>query len=122
MSNFWCDVDSQLLNEATVQLLPPDVFKTEFIKAIRGNDTVFADWVRGPFNRPTGQEWDTLKLQVFERDRFTCTYCGQRGGALECDHVIPVARGGSSDADNLTTACRHCNRSKGSKLISEWKQ
>src|SRR6266511_4836631 len=29
-----------------------------------------------------------------------------------CDHIVPVARGGSSEMDNLATACYKCNTIK----------
>lgn len=71
--------------------------------------------------RPSAEAWAALRLEVFERDDFTCRYCGQRGGRLECDHIIPVARSGSHDPSNLVVACFTCNRSKRDKLVSEWK-
>jgi hypothetical protein len=61
-----------------------------------------------------------LRMTIFKRDNFTCHYCGTRGERLECDHVIPVSRGGTDDIWNLVTACRPCNRSKGAKTIEEW--
>lgn len=67
-------------------------------------------------------EWSKTRARIFERDDFTCRYCGTRGGDLECDHIIPIARGGSNDDDNLCTACFPCNRDKGAKLLSEWRQ
>lgn len=56
-----------------------------------------------------------VKLRVFKRDRFRCTYCGAPGtdAELEVDHIIAVARGGSHHISNLTTACRMCNQKKG---------
>lgn len=33
------------------------------------------------------------------------------------DHIIPIARGGSSDLENLQLAHRCCNRQKSDKLI-----
>lgn len=54
------------------------------------------------------------------RDDYTCAYCGERGKKLECDHVIPVSRGGSNEKYNLVTSCFSCNRSKSDKLLSEW--
>lgn len=65
--------------------------------------------------------WRLRRLEVFDRDDFTCTYCGARGGLLQCDHVHPLSRGGSHDLGNLTTACRACNQSKRDKLLSEWR-
>lgn len=46
-----------------------------------------------------------------------CGYCGVSetsvGGALEMDHVHPVAAGGSDEIENLVYACTACNRFKG---------
>jgi FKBP-type peptidyl-prolyl cis-trans isomerase (trigger factor) len=58
---------------------------------------------------------------VFERDNYTCCYCGKRGGKLEVDHKIPVSKGGSDEIDNLATSCRLCNRQKKDKSIDEFK-
>lgn len=66
-------------------------------------------------------KWIALRKAVFIRDDFTCAYCGQRGGRLECDHVMPASRGGSNDIGNLTTACFKCNRSKRDKTLAEWR-
>tara|TARA_R110000868_G_scaffold395162_1_gene666723 strand:+ start:43 stop:561 length:519 start_codon:yes stop_codon:yes gene_type:complete len=83
-----------------------------------------ASWARikGPdwSLRPPPADWEWLRLQTFERDDYTCTYCGAHGGRLECDHITPVSRGGSNEPENLTTACFACNRSKGAKMIAEW--
>jgi HNH endonuclease len=65
-------------------------------------------------------QWLALRQQVLERDKFTCQYCGQQGGKLHCDHVIPVARGGINDLSNLVTACERCNLSKNDKTPDEW--
>lgn len=65
--------------------------------------------------------WAALRGEVFERDDYTCQYCGDRGVRLECDHIIPRAAGGPSTLKNLATACKPCNRAKGSKPLSEWR-
>jgi 5-methylcytosine-specific restriction endonuclease McrA len=39
-----------------------------------------------------------------------CSYCG--GPADRIDHITAIARGGTSDLDNLTAACRPCNSRK----------
>lgn len=70
--------------------------------------------------RPPAHEWRELRGVVFERDDYTCQYCGERGGKLECDHVVPVSRGGSNELENLATACKKCNRSKRAKTPAEW--
>jgi len=72
-------------------------------------------------SRLPADEWKALRKRVFERDGFCCTYCGQSGGRLECDHIHPLSKGGSNDEDNLTTACNTCNRSKGTLSVQEWR-
>lgn len=66
-------------------------------------------------------EWKEIRLQVFKRDNFICQYCGKPIEKPDCDHVIPVSKGGLSIFNNLVTACPRCNRSKGSKTLNEWK-
>ncbi|MDD4016931.1 MAG: HNH endonuclease signature motif containing protein [Kiritimatiellae bacterium] len=43
-----------------------------------------------------------------------CHYCGKHVGpeALTMDHVVPVARGGTSAKGNVVPACDACNKSK----------
>lgn len=43
-----------------------------------------------------------------------CHYCGKkfRADELTLDHVVPVARGGTSTKGNVVPACRACNQSK----------
>lgn len=82
-----------------------------------------ADWDRyspAP-DRPLSHIWNDLRSRIFKRDDYTCAYCGARGVRLECDHVIPVSRGGSHEESNLVTACFSCNRSKRDKLVKEWR-
>lgn len=69
----------------------------------------------------TVAEWQQMRLKVFARDMHTCQYCGAADVALDCDHVVPLSRGGITHIDNLVSACFRCNRSKGAKLISEWR-
>jgi hypothetical protein len=64
--------------------------------------------------------WQSLRAAIFRRDNYTCQYCGAAGARLECDHVVPVSRGGSNDESNLVTACFTCNRSKRDKTLAEW--
>ncbi|MFZ4539843.1 HNH endonuclease, partial [Propionivibrio sp.] len=72
-------------------------------------------------DRPLTHIWKEIRSRIFNRDDYTCRYCGERGKKLECDHVIPVSRGGVHTDDNLVTACFACNRSKRDKLVEEWK-
>ncbi len=62
-----------------------------------------------------------VRFEVFKRDRFTCSYCGQTppNVLLEVDHILPVAAGGGDEITNLTTSCQDCNRGKSAGLLQE---
>ena len=49
-----------------------------------------------------------------------CGYCRTSakitGQPLTIEHIIPVARGGSSDEENLWLSCRRCNQYKGVQI------
>jgi hypothetical protein len=66
------------------------------------------------------KKWKYITAQVFKRDNYTCHYCGQVGGILECDHKVAFSMGGSDELDNLLTACRRCNRRKRNKTYDEF--
>jgi len=40
---------------------------------------------------------------------------------FEVDHLHPRAKGGGNEITNLVAICRACNRSKGAKLLEEWR-
>jgi 5-methylcytosine-specific restriction endonuclease McrA len=60
---------------------------------------------------------DDVKQFVFARDGGRCAQCGATND-LQFDHVISVALGGGSAADNLQLLCGPCNRRKGAGLTS----
>jgi 5-methylcytosine-specific restriction endonuclease McrA len=62
--------------------------------------------------------------RVLERDRYRCQYCGLDGMAnfenslvMSVDFVLPRARKGKKDSNNLVAACRPCNLIKGNKVF-----
>ena len=59
---------------------------------------------------------DETRARVRAQAGNRCGYCLSPQhlilGLLEIDHIIPKARGGSDDEDNLWLACRLCNNAK----------
>lgn len=55
-----------------------------------------------------------LRHEVFKRDGYRCRECraSKDETSLEIDHILPVAKGGTNDIDNLQTLCCECNRMK----------
>jgi 5-methylcytosine-specific restriction endonuclease McrA len=118
----WFRLYDELLDDPKVQRLSAAEFGQQFWAAVNGDsETVFAPYITGPFTRPPAHEWAMIRADIFERDDYTCQYCGAHGVALECDHIVPVVKGGTHGTDNLKTACRACNRSKAAKSIEEWR-
>ncbi|MFI8815733.1 MULTISPECIES: HNH endonuclease [unclassified Streptomyces] len=62
-------------------------------------------------NASRPRDWSKRRTRTLVRDRFTCQRCGAHK-ELEVDHIVPVARGGSWEPDNLQTLCRSCHRTK----------
>ena len=59
------------------------------------------------------------RLEIFQRDHFTCQYCGKQTGRLTLDHVIPRFRGGEHLWENVVSACIPCNRHKAGRTPGE---
>ncbi len=69
-----------------------------------------------------GSKWGKLRKRIFERDLYLCQLCRHNGvvAAVElhgplhgvCDHVVPIAEGGSDDESNLQTLCQSCDKVK----------
>lgn len=75
-----------------------------------------------------GASWS--RNGVFQRDAYTCAYCGiglgqvQRGRVVTkqtftIDHVVPRAKGGKNTWGNTVCACATCNNRKADKLPNE---
>ena len=60
-------------------------------------------------SRADSWRWAITRRRVFDRDGWRCQRCG-RTGRLECDHVLPIWRGGAVwDLDNLQALCVSCH-------------
>lgn len=81
--------------------------------------------------RRFGCEFDPKlsKIDVFERDKWTCQLCGLKtprklmGKGVprspELDHIVPLSRGGGHIWGNVQCSCRKCNIAKGSASMGQ---
>lgn len=65
---------------------------------------------------------NAVRSRVREQAHHRCGYCRSSQqyvlGLLEIDHIIPKARGGTDDEENLWLACRMCNGFKGTQTYA----
>lgn len=73
------------------------------------------------FDRLPLKEVRFTRVNLFERDGYTCQYCGRVLPAreLNLDHVIPRHRGGRTCWENIATSCLRCNSRKANRLPHE---
>lgn len=65
--------------------------------------------------------WQPIKAAVHAESGGRCFYCSTYAGPCPvCDHLTPIARGGTNDRDNLVTACNSCNARKGMLTLDEF--
>lgn len=86
---------------------------------IRRDELRARDGYHGPrLKQPIPKE---LRWLIWERDNFTCHYCGSRRN-LTVDHKHPEKAGGTLDSSNLLTACKTCNCRKRTKSYEQFMQ
>lgn len=65
-----------------------------------------------------GAKRQAAKKRILERDGYICQICGCLLEGMKdsiLDHIIPIARGGSHDDDNLASICKPCSARKTAK-------
>ena len=67
--------------------------------------------------------------KILERDNYVCQYCGLDGRAsfenaviMRVDFIIPRARKGKKEPNNLVACCAPCNTIKGTKVYASFER
>ena len=63
--------------------------------------------------RPRNQADYKRNKQILLAENPFCHWCNMP--ATEADHLIEVDRGGDNSLDNMVSACRKCNATRGNK-------
>jgi 5-methylcytosine-specific restriction endonuclease McrA len=68
-------------------------------------------------------------VRILERDQYRCQYCGLDGRAsfdnalaMSVDFVLPRAKKGKKDPQNLVACCRACNMIKGRRVYRSFEE
>lgn len=72
--------------------------------------------------RRPSTRWSFYLRSAKETGYIRCVYCGCEldHRDVELDHVHPRAKGGTNNSTNVVVACRHCNRAKGDRPVSQF--
>lgn len=64
-----------------------------------------------------------IKKKVKERAKRCCEYCRSQADfspqVFSIEHILPIAKSGTDDLENLALACQGCNNLKGPKIEGE---
>ena len=73
------------------------------------------------YDRIPVHEAPFTRRNLYQRDDYTCQYCGRRSPAdrLSIDHVLPRSKGGRTTWDNCVLACVRCNARKADRSLQE---
>lgn len=107
-------------------------FKEEFKEDFSDAEDV---WVRSPsislivphvirlltYNEVPKQRVRLSRKNIYERDNYTCQYCGDTPKIkdLNIDHIVPRSKGGRNSWTNLVCSCIRCNTRKADKSLAE---
>ena len=63
------------------------------------------------------RKYKEVRLKALARDGYVCFYCGAENKDMTIDHIIPVSKAPelAIDIENMITACKPCNSSKGKR-------
>lgn len=71
--------------------------------------------------RKSQRQIDTvMQWVVFQRDNYTCRYCGRTGLPLTVDHIDLWEHLGVTIPENLLSACKKCNKDRGNLEYQDW--
>lgn len=98
-----------------VMLRQCDLLETEILAKAKDGSIVKAIFRKSNRQIDVQTTW-----KVFKRDNYTCRYCGKDGIPLTVDHILLWEKGGPSTEDNLVSACRKCNKTRGNTEYGEW--
>ncbi len=64
--------------------------------------------------RTEGRPWEASRNETYYRAWGRCNQCRKpiTMGEMECDHIVPIARGGSDSMENLQALCVTCHKAK----------
>lgn len=94
--------------EKTIKLLE----ELEIFKFVDKGYTIKRFWMGNGERNRSSKEYTEWRTSVFERDNYTCRYCGERGNKLNAHHILRWAdcKGERFNISNGITFCVECHK------------
>jgi len=101
----------------------------EWTQFVRQTDIMEAEVIaEGPEGKPikaivrksARQISQHVSWAVYRRDDYRCRYCGRDDVPLTVDHLVLWEEGGPNTEDNLVSACKKCNKTRGNTQYADW--
>lgn len=114
----WARITKELREDTELRTRYPDIIHSPKLDIFLPYVVIYENCDYVP---KTGRSVRFSRKSIYQRDNYTCQYCGKKPKPEDrsLDHVVPRSRGGKSTWKNLVAACIYCNAKKGSKLLSE---
>lgn len=93
-----------------------DIMETEVLTQA-GEDQPFVKAILRKSSRQISQH---VSWAVYRRDSYACRYCGNDETPLTVDHLVLWEEGGPSTEENLLSACKKCNKTRGNTQYGDW--
>lgn len=126
--NYICIFPGEENKDAQVEFLDMDY--DDWVKFIRQTDLLEVEitehnpaskeMVKAILRKSQRQIDASVSWKVFRRDEYKCRYCGASDKPLTVDHVVLYEDGGPSTEENLVSACKKCNRTRGNMKYQDW--
>jgi 5-methylcytosine-specific restriction endonuclease McrA len=77
---------------------------------------------RKKYNTNTGDRLTKAQIEYLTEVYTHCAYCYTEltSDNTHIDHIHPLSKDGSHSIDNVTLACKDCNRKKNAKTLDQW--
>lgn len=111
------------------EVVPLDMDQDDWAKFIRQTDLLEVEILQAAsdgklekviLRKSARQVERGVSQRVFKRDGYKCRYCGNDETPLTVDHLVCWEEGGPSTEENLVSACRRCNKTRGNLSYGDW--
>ena len=109
------DVLDMTIEEWKIFLRQTDIMETEILA--KDSSGKIAKAIYRKSQRQIDQR---VSWKVFKRDQYKCRYCGNDNVPLTVDHIVLWEEGGPTTEENLVSACKKCNKTRGSIQYKDW--